>query len=77
MVARDILNDDVNKKRSKSMDIRYYWLRDRIRQKQFYVHWKRGSENVADYVIKHHPTRHHVSVRRYYVSNSVARVEFS
>ena len=32
-VANDILNDDVNQKRSKAMDMRFYWLRDRIRQK--------------------------------------------
>jgi hypothetical protein len=29
-VANGILNDDIIQKRSKAMDMRFYWLRDRI-----------------------------------------------
>ena len=72
-VANDILNDDVNQKRSKSMDMRFYWLRDRIRQKQFHAFWRRGTDNYADYPTKHHPMKHHVQVRPNYVSNSIVR----
>ena len=69
--ATGIINDNVKQKMSKAMDMRFYWLRDRVRQKQFHVHWKPGTTNLADYVTKHHPTKHHQSVRPLYVSNSV------
>jgi hypothetical protein len=41
------------------MDIRYHWLTERVRQKQFYVYWRPGRENLADYHTKHHSAQHH------------------
>jgi hypothetical protein len=70
-VANGILNDDIIQKRSKAMDMRFYWLHDRIRQLQFHAHWKRGPLNKGDYPSKHHPTKHHVEVRPQYVLNSL------
>jgi hypothetical protein len=35
--ACGIMNGTVKQKRTKAMDRRYYWLRDRVRQKQFNV----------------------------------------
>jgi hypothetical protein len=35
--ASSIANDSVKQKRSKAMDMRFYWIRDRIRQGQFIV----------------------------------------
>ena len=43
--AAGILNSTVKQKRSKAIDMRYYWLNDRIEQKQYHVHWKPGSLN--------------------------------
>ena len=63
-VATSILNDEVSQKRSKAMDMRFYWLRDRVKQKQFYVHWKRGTTNIADYYTKHHSPNHHKIMRK-------------
>lgn len=40
-VATSILNDEVSQRRSKTMDMRFYWLRDRVKQQQFHVHWRR------------------------------------
>ena len=71
--ATGILNDNVKQKMSKAMDMRFYWLRDRIRQGQFYVHWKNGYLNLADYVTKHHPTQHHINMRSTYVANAILR----
>jgi hypothetical protein len=31
------------------MDVRYHWLTDRVRQKQFDVYWRPGRENLGDY----------------------------
>ena len=61
--AEGILNDTVKQKRSKAIDMRFYWLRDRTKQKQFSIHWKRGKDNHADYFTKHFPASHHREVR--------------
>ena len=70
-VATQLLNDDATQKRSKAMDMRFYWLKDRDVQKQFHIHWRPGSTNLADYPTKHHPTSHHTTVRHNYVSNLI------
>jgi hypothetical protein len=54
-----ILNETIKQKGSKAMDMRYHWLTDRIRQKQFDVYWQPGRENLADYHTKHHSAQHH------------------
>jgi hypothetical protein len=42
--AFGILNEKIKQKRSKAMDMRYHWLTDRVRQKQFNVYWRPGRE---------------------------------
>jgi hypothetical protein len=37
--AFGILNETIKQKRSKSIDMRYHWHTDRVRQKQFDVYW--------------------------------------
>jgi hypothetical protein len=65
--AAGIANDTVKQKRSKAMDMRFYWIRDRIRQKQFNVFWRKGALNRADYMTKHHPAQHHRKIRSAYL----------
>jgi hypothetical protein len=65
--AEGIVNETVKQKRSKAMDMRFYWLRCRVRQGQFTVHWKKGIDNLADYFTKHHPGTHHQSIRSTYL----------
>jgi hypothetical protein len=43
--AYGIANETIKQKRSKAMDMRYHWLTDRVRQKQFDVYWRPGREN--------------------------------
>jgi hypothetical protein len=38
--AYGIVNNKLNEKRSKAMDMRFYWVRDRIEQKQYKVYWE-------------------------------------
>jgi hypothetical protein len=57
--AYGILNETIKQKRSKSMDLKYYWLQDRVRQKQLDVYWRPGKDNLGDYHTKHHPAQHH------------------
>jgi hypothetical protein len=58
-----ILNETIKQKRSKAMDMRYHWLTDAFRQKQFDVNWSPGSENLGDYHTKHHSAQHHKDMR--------------
>jgi hypothetical protein len=54
-----ILNETIKQKLSKAMDMRYHWLTNRVRQKQFDVYWRPGRENLGDYNTKHHSAQHH------------------
>jgi hypothetical protein len=45
------------------MDMRYHWLTDRVRKKQFDVYWRPGRENLGDYHTKHHSAQHHKDMR--------------
>ena len=65
--AEGIINETVKAKRTKAMDMRYYWVRDRVKQGQFFIHWKPGTSNLGDYHTKHHPTQHHRDVRPVYL----------
>jgi hypothetical protein len=65
--AEGIINDTVKQKRSKAIDMRFYWVRDRSRQGQFVIHWKAGALNRADYFTKHHPPAHHQTLRPTYL----------
>ena len=53
--------------RSKSIDMRFYWLRDRADQGQFRIYWKHGDTNLADYLAKFHPASHHRRARPIYL----------
>ena len=65
--ASGIATDTVKQKRSKAIDMRFYWVRDRVRQGQFNVYWSRGKTNRADYFSKHHPASHHKAIRSTYL----------
>ena len=51
-VALGIASGKTNGKRSKSMDMRFFWLADRVRQKQFYCDHIKGRWNAADFFTK-------------------------
>jgi hypothetical protein len=61
--ATGIINGTIKQKRSKAIDMRFYWLRDRVKQKQFDVYWEPGVNNLADYTTKHHSGNHHRRLR--------------
>ena len=65
--ACGIATDTITQKRSKAIDMRFYWIRDRVRQGQFVVYWRRGETNRADYFSKHHPPEHHRTMRGTYL----------
>ena len=65
--ANGFANATMKIKRSKAMDMRFYWIRDRVKQGQFKVLWQKGETNLADYFTKHHPPSHHTAMRKIYL----------
>ena len=63
--AEGFANETIKQKRSKAMDMRYHWLTDRVRQKQFDVYWRPGKDNLGDYHTKHHSAQHHKDMRQF------------
>jgi hypothetical protein len=61
--AFSIVNETIKQKLSKAMDMRYHWLTDIVRQKQFDVYWRPGRENLGNYHTKHHSAQHHKDMR--------------
>ena len=47
--------------------MRYYWVRDIIRQNHFHIIWEESKNNLAEYVIKYHPIWNHKTIRPRYV----------
>jgi len=66
-VAVGLALNTVKQRRSKAIDMRFYWIRDRIQQGHFLVYWRPGKENKADYFSKHHPAVHHIATRPTYL----------
>ena len=60
--ATGIINNTIKQKRSKAIDMRFYWLQDRVQQGMFDVYWAPGLNNLADYPTKHHSGKHHKAV---------------
>jgi hypothetical protein len=50
--AIGLANDTIKQKKSKSIDMRFHWLRDRIRQGQFTITHLKGTLNLADFFTK-------------------------
>jgi hypothetical protein len=72
MVA-GIANATVKQRRSKAMDMRYFWVSDCTHQNQFQIVWRKGKYNQADYISKHHPASYHQAIRSAYVSGKKDR----
>jgi hypothetical protein len=60
-------NGTIKQKRTKAMDMRFYWIKDRVKQGQFDVYWGSGYQNLADYFTKHHSLAHHKRMREIYI----------
>ena len=67
-MADGVVNGNIQPKQTKAMDMRFHWLRDRECQEQFRIYWRPGKLNYADYWNKHHPTKHHQSIRREFLT---------
>jgi hypothetical protein len=61
-------NKEIKQRKSKAIDMRYHWIRDRVKQGHFQVTWKPGETNLADFFTKAHPVQHHKLMRSSYVN---------
>jgi hypothetical protein len=55
--AHVILRGTCKQQRSKSIDMRFYWVRDRAQQGKFDIGWGPSAQNLGGYFTKHHPPR--------------------
>ena len=53
--ANSIVNGIVKQEISRSIDMQFYWVHDRLEQNNLHIFWEGGKKNLADYVTKHHP----------------------
>ena len=60
-------NDTVTQRRSRALDMRFYWVLGRVNQQQYHVYWAPAHHNLADYFTKHHTPSHHRKMRKYFV----------
>ena len=63
-------NKTIKQKRSKAIDMRFYWLQDRACQEQFKIYWHPGKHNMGDYFTKHFSPADHAAKRPLYLHMS-------
>ena len=57
--AVGLAQDTMKTRRSKSIDMRFHWIKDRVKQQQFEVIWVKGKYNLADFFTKALPKNEH------------------
>ncbi len=65
--AVSIPNNSIKRQHSRSMEMRFFWIGDKMAQDMYDLSWHPGQENLADYQSKHHIGSHHVAVRPWYL----------
>ena len=67
--AEGIIHDTFKQVRSRTIDMRYHWLKDRSNMGHFYIYWDKGEGNLGDYYTKHHPPWHQFKMRPIVLNN--------
>ncbi len=65
--AVGIANNSIKQQCSPSMEMQFFWVRDKSEQGMYDITWHPVMENLADYQSKHHLGSHHVNVRTWYL----------
>jgi hypothetical protein len=65
--AVGIANNTIKRQRLRSMEMRFFWIGDKIAQQMYNLKWHPGQENLANYQSKHHIGLHHTAVRPRYL----------
>jgi hypothetical protein len=66
-MAAGIANNTIKRQRLQSMEMRFFWIGDKIAQQLYNLKWHPGQENPANYQSKHHIGLHHTAVRLCYL----------
>ena len=61
--ANIIVNETAKQTIFQAIDIRFYWVRNRIRQNNLHIFWEERKKKLADYVTKHHLIWRHRAMR--------------
>jgi hypothetical protein len=75
--AIGIATDSVKHKRSKAIDMRFHWIRNRIRQSQFTIAYIPTQQNLVDYFTKNLPFESHQPFHPFLVHTSQINSETS
>jgi hypothetical protein len=62
-VASGITSNTIEPKRTKSIDMQFHWLRDRVQMQEYIVIWRKGVYNLADFFTKTLSVKDHQPVR--------------
>jgi hypothetical protein len=62
-----IANNTIKRQRSRSMEMRFFWIGDKVAQGIYDVSWHPGQENLADYQSKYHNGANHKAVCPWYL----------
>eukprot|EP00957_Ditylum_brightwellii_P098500 7503620-Ditylum_brightwellii.AAC.1 len=62
-----IINITVKQRRTCTIDMHFYWVRDRCAQGHFLVYWGPGKDNLGGYHTKHHSAAHHQKMHPMYL----------
>ena len=65
--ALGIANNTIKRQCWRSMEMRFFWVGDKIAQEMYDLQWHPWQENLADYQSKHHIRSHHAAVRPWYL----------
>ena len=65
--AEGFANRTIKQKNPKAIDMRFYWVQDRVHQSQFLIYWQTGSTNLGNYHTKHHLSDHNRLMRPTYL----------
>jgi hypothetical protein len=66
-MAVGIANNTIKRQRLQSIEMRFFWIGDKIAQEMYTIKWHPGQENLANYQSKHHIGSHHTAVRPWYL----------
>ena len=61
-VAHGIATNTIEPKRTKSIDMQFHWLCDRVQMQEFIVIWRKGVYNLADFFTKPLSVKDHQSI---------------
>jgi hypothetical protein len=65
--AVGIANNTVKCQHLRLMEMRFFWISDKVAQDMYALSWHPGKENLADYQSKQHAGSHHVVVCPWYL----------